>query len=62
VFVTVNTNDNGLAAVNVDQITHMTIAAYSGTGCKIHFVSKDALSIRDTMDEVLLRINRAEAA
>ena len=55
-FVTVKTNENDLAAINVDQITHMTVAAFSGSGCKIHFVSNGSLSVRDTMDEVLLRI------
>ena len=61
-FVTVRTNDNDLAAVNVDQITHMTVAAFSGNGCKIHFVSSGSLSVRDTMDDVLLRINGSDAA
>ena len=59
-FVTVNTNESGLAAVNADQITHMTIAAFSGAGCKIHFVSKEALSVRDTMEDVLAKIRGAE--
>jgi hypothetical protein len=62
VFVTVNTNDIGLAAINADQITHMTIAAFSGAGCKIHFVSKEALSVRDTMEEVLAKIEGKVAA
>jgi len=57
VFLTVNTNENGIAAINVDQITHMTIAAFSGNGCKIYFVSKEALSVRDTIDELLQQIN-----
>ena len=61
-FVTVNTNDNGLASVNVDQITHMTVAAFSGAGCKIHFVSKEALSVRDTIEDVLLQISGPVAA
>ena len=56
-FITVNTNESGLAAINANQITHMTIAAFSGNGCKIHFVSKEALSVRDTIDEVLQQIN-----
>jgi len=57
VFLTVNTNENGIAAINVDQITHMTIAAFSGNGCKIYFVSKEALSVRDTIDDLLQQIN-----
>lgn len=61
-FVTVNTNDNGLASINADQITHMTAAAFSGNGCKIHFVSKEALSVRDTMEDVLRQINGPVAA
>lgn len=56
-FITVNTNESGLAAINANQITHMTIAAFSGNGCKIHFVSKEALSVRDTIEEVLQQIN-----
>ena len=56
-FLTVNTNENGIAAINVDQITHMTIAAFSGNGCKIYFVSKEALSVRDTIDDLLQQIN-----
>jgi hypothetical protein len=56
-FLTVTTNENGIAAINVDQITHMTIAAFAGNGCKIYFVSKEALSVRDTIDEVLQQIN-----
>ena len=61
-FLTVTTNENGIAAINVDQITHMTIAAFSGNGCKIYFVSKEALSVRDTIEEVLAQINGTVAA
>jgi hypothetical protein len=60
--VTVTTNENGVAAVNVDKITHMTIASFSGNGCKIYLASKEALSVRDTMDEVLRQINGPVAA
>ena len=56
-FLTVTTNENGVAAVNVDQITHIAIAAFAGNGCKIYLASKEALSVRDTMDEVLRQIN-----
>ena len=61
-FVTVTTNENGVAAVNVNQITHMTVAAFSGNGCKIYLASKEALSVRDTIDEVLQQINGTVAA
>jgi len=61
-FVTVETNDNGIAAINANQITHMTIAAFSGNGCKIYFVSKEALSVRNTIENVLGQINGTVAA
>ena len=61
-FITVQTNENGPATINVAQITHMTIAAFSGAGCKIYFVSNAALSVRDTMEEVLLQIRGQVAA
>ena len=61
-FLTVQTNENGIAAVNVDQITHMTVAAFSGNGCKIYFVSKEALSVRNTIENVLGQINGTVAA
>lgn len=60
-FVTVRTNDGDLASVNVDQITHMTIAAYDGAGSRLHFTSNAALSVRDTMDEILQLIQGVEA-
>lgn len=55
-FVTVRTNDGDLASVNVDQITHMTVAAYDGAGCRLYFTSNTALSVRDTIDELLQQI------
>ena len=56
-FVTVKTKDGDCAAVNVDQITYMTIAAFSGAGSKIYFTSNGALSVCDSMDSLLLQIN-----
>jgi hypothetical protein len=52
-FVTVTTNDGELATVNTDQITHMTIAVYDGAGSRLYFTSNTALSVRQTMDEIL---------
>ena len=61
-FITVTTNDNGVASVNADLITHMTVAAFSGNGCKIYLVSKEALSVRDTIEDLLLQISGKAAA
>lgn len=61
-FVTVKTNDGDLASVNVDQITHMTVASYDGAGCRLYFTSNTALSVRDTIEEVLLQIRGNAAA
>ena len=60
-FVTVKTNDGDLAAVNADNITHMTVAAFSGSGCKIYFTSKEGLSVRDTIESIMAQINNPTA-
>jgi hypothetical protein len=56
-FLSVHTNDGPIAAINTDLVTHMTVAAFAGKGCKIYFTSKDGLSVRDTMEELLARMN-----
>jgi hypothetical protein len=52
-YVMVKTLDGQVAALNTDQITHVTIAAFSGNGCKIHFTSKDAISVPNTLEDIL---------
>ena len=56
-FVTVKTNDGEMAVVNPAQITHMTVASFSGAGSRIYFVSNATLGVRDTIESILQQIS-----
>ena len=60
-FVTVKTNDGDVAVVNVDNITHLSIASFSGNGCRVYLTSKESLHVRETMDEILKMIGGTAA-
>ncbi len=60
-FVSVKTKEGDLAVVNSDNITHITIAAFNGSGCKIFFTSKDGLSVSDTIESIKDQINGGAA-
>ena len=55
-FVTVKTNDGDVAAINVANISYITVASFSGHGCRVYFTSKDSLNLRDTMEAILAQI------
>ena len=60
-FVSLKTNEGSQAVVNVDNITHLSIASFSGNGCRVYLTSKESLHVRETMDEILAMIGGAAA-